>query len=128
MTNSRFLEKVSKIAFLLVLTASVVMLFMGQWKASLGIWVGALWMFLNCFFLLRIFELALCPEPRPKNRIFLTCLVKFPVLYLVGFFILTTRFFPVWSLLTGLSVYLLVFTIMWFRMNLSSKVIEGKAV
>lgn len=69
-------------------------------------WVGASWMFVNLFFLFKFIE-------RPKTFAF--AVVKFPVLYLAGFYILRTRFFSPVSLLAGLTAFLAAFLIVWVR-------------
>jgi len=83
----------------------------------LGILVSAAWMLVNSFFLMRLGGMVARPgtiDPaKQKNRIFALSLVKFPLLYLGGFFILKSRFFPVMSILTGLTVSLVILAGWW---------------
>ena len=65
--------------------------------------------------------MSLIPQSKPKNKIFAISMVKFPVLYLAGFFILKSRFFPIESILAGLSIFLAVFLVFWIRLNLSHR-------
>lgn len=83
----------------------------------LGILVSVAWMLVNSFFLMRLVSMAARPgvgDPaKQKNRIFALSLVKFPLLYLVGFFILKSRFFSVGSILTGLTIALAILAGWW---------------
>ena len=87
----------------------------------LGMIVSAAWMLVNSFFLMRLVKMAAVPAAanaaKQKNRIFALSLVKFPLLYVVGYFILKGHYFPVVSILTGLTVSLVILTGMWFRMR-----------
>lgn len=51
------------------------------------------------------------------KRILLYSLIKFPVLYVAGFFILKSRFFPLASILTGLTLFFAAFALTWLRVN-----------
>lgn len=92
-------------------------LFAGHWKSSLGVMTGFFWLFLNTFFLLQLVQMSLTPKVKSKDKIFVITVLKFPVLYLIGFFILQSRFFPVISILAGLSIFLAVFLISWIWFN-----------
>ncbi len=82
-----------------------------------GVMVGAFWVLLNVFFLFQLFEMSMNLREPKKGRILLLSVLKFPVLYLAGFFILKTRFFPVLSLLTGLTLFFMVLAIRVARAN-----------
>ncbi len=83
-----------------------------------GVLTGVAWMFLNAHFLMRLikigFENPQSPSVQQKKRILVLSVVKFPVLYLAGFFILKTRFFPIGGILTGLTLSLIVLVVWWF--------------
>lgn len=76
-----------------------------RWAAALG--VGFAWMYLNVFFLMRLLETAVNPESVTAGRkhVAVFALLKFPVIYLTGFFILQSRYFPMNGLLAGMTVF-----------------------
>ena len=73
-----------------------------NWAA--GFAVGGAWVFLNFYLLFQLLKIALS-QPARKNRIFVLSMLKFPVIYVAGFFILKSRFFPVSGVLTGLTIF-----------------------
>lgn len=87
----------------------------------MGILTGSLWFFLNSFCLYQLLEIGLGDKSKHKESVLIFSILKFPVLYLIGFFILKSRFFPVESLLSGLTLYLLSFGIVWMRHALAAK-------
>ncbi len=90
-----------------------------------AILISVVWMLVNGFLLMRLVKLAvtgsqLTPSQQ-KNKILVLSLLKFPLLYVVGFFILRSRFFPIGGILIGLTAALLVLTLVWARMNILSR-------
>ena len=85
----------------------------------LGVLVSSAWMLVNGFFLMRLVrmaaEVSAAEGLKRKNKVFMLSVIKFPVLYLVGFFILKTRFFSIGGIVTGLTISLLVFALFWLR-------------
>ena len=71
-----------------------------------GFFIGASWSTLNFLLTLRLLKAILLG--RDKGKLFIMCLVKFPVLYLIGFLILISKFFPVYSLFAGVPLILVV--------------------
>ncbi len=72
-----------------------------------GFITGALWSGINFSLTIALFKIALMRQsPRRLSAILM---VKFPLLYLAGFFILTSQWFPPMSLLAGLGASLLIF-------------------
>lgn len=67
---------------------------------------GAVWSAANVYLTRHIIKIALLQGD--KKRLALMLLVKFPVLYVGGFFILISGFFPLSSILLGLPVIFLV--------------------
>lgn len=91
---------------------------------GLGIWVSACWIFLNSFFLFRLMQIGFEPKVRRSDKILLLSILKFPVLYIAGYFILKTRVFPAYSILAGLSIFIFAFIVTWVRFNFDSRVPE----
>ena len=78
-----------------------------------GILVGAAWMYLNCFFLVRVTEIGFGYRKNSRGAVPLLLFFKFPVIYGAGYFILVSRFFPVFSLVAGITVFFVAFAIAW---------------
>ena len=90
----------------------------------MGILTGSLWVFSNSFFLYQLLEMGLHPKPNQKEKILIFSILKFPVLYVTGFFILKARFFPIYSLLLGLTLYFVGVGIVWIRYSLRGNQLE----
>lgn len=98
--------------------ASAGFLAFGRTASALGVWVGAAWIFLNTFFLFRLLSLGFeTPSAKKKERVLVLSVLKFPVLYVAGYFVLVSRVFPMDGILTGLSLYMAAFTLFWMKAN-----------
>jgi hypothetical protein len=95
-----------KINTVLVLVIASICLMQAKFSFCVGILVGAAWSTLNFILTINLLEMALLNKP--KDKLLLLLLIKFPLLYLLGFYILINKFFPVLSLLLGISTILLV--------------------
>ena len=71
-----------------------------------GFLTGAAWSLINLFLIINILKIAVLKKD--KNKLALLLLLKFPGLYLVGYLVLTSRIFPVLSLLSGATVVLVL--------------------
>lgn len=65
-----------------------------------GLLVAVVWSIANFLFLVTLLKIAVLRKSRAK--LIMLLLVKFPLLYALGFLILTSKVFPVASLLAGL--------------------------
>ncbi|HTL70647.1 MAG TPA: hypothetical protein VL404_05090 [Candidatus Eisenbacteria bacterium] len=99
----------------------------GRWPWALAVLVGGSWLFLNLFMLVSLMEMTLDPKGRKKDRVLIYSILKFPVLYVAGFFVLKSRFFPVGGVLTGLTLVLAAFVASWMRAGVASNRQVGKA-
>ncbi len=113
-----FFKGIAIPGFIVAAFAALVLLGLGHGIWSWGVLVSTCWIFLNTFFLFQLVEMGLNPAPKHKDKILLISILKFPVLYVAGYFILKSRFFPIYSLLLGLTLFMLVFTGAWLRTNL----------
>ncbi len=84
---------ISGVAFFLILKKEYL------WAA--GVALGTLWSIVNFWLLSRILNIGILRRKPAQLPFFLT--LKFPILYGIGFFILSMRIFPVGSLLVGVS-------------------------
>ncbi len=100
------LKKSIKLTIMIVLAAAMVLALMHRFNFALGLAAGSAWSIINFVLLIKILEIAILH--RDKEKLTLILLIKFPLLYLVGFFILTSKFFPAYSLLLGLGSILLI--------------------
>ena len=77
---------------------------MALWAA--GLTMAAIWSVVNFSLVVRILKIAILREPKTNLRRIL--MIKFPVLYLAGFWILNSRIFPTASILTGMGLALVL--------------------
>lgn len=95
---------------------------MKDWKFGAGVLVGFAWIYVNSYFLFKLFHMSFETKVKASDKILLISILKFPVLYVAGFFILKSRVFPVYSILTGLTIYFLSFVAAWIKLNFSAEV------
>ncbi len=75
-----------------------------MWMA--GFLTGAVWSGINFLLIINILKVAMLKKDKAQLTAML--LLKFPVLYLLGFLILISKVFPVSSLLSGAFLVLVV--------------------
>ena len=93
-----------KLTLFLVLAAAAVFVCLGKWRFAAGIVVGAAWSGVNVLVTIGLLKMAVLKKENSQLPAFL--LLKFPLLYLTGFLILYFKFFPVASVLVGLTAVL----------------------
>ncbi|MCG3177152.1 MAG: hypothetical protein MOGMAGMI_02120 [Candidatus Omnitrophica bacterium] len=93
----------------------------GRTAFAAGTLVGYTWMFLNGYFLFRLLDIGLNAQFHKKDQVLLLSIVKFPVLYVAGFFILRSGAFPVSALLIGTGLFFVALSAAWMKANLSGK-------
>lgn len=71
---------------------------------------GALWGIINLYFIKQLLYALLLEQPKNFLKIALLALIKFPILYAVGFWLLFTQNEASWVLLAGFSTVLLLST------------------
>ena len=112
--NPSFLRSVVKIGFGLAALAAVVAALTGHVAWALGDLTAACWMFLNLFFLYKLLEMGVrMNAQRHPGRMLVLAMLKFPAIYLAGFFILKTGYFPLDSILTGMTAFFIAIGISW---------------
>ncbi len=74
------------------------------WTAGLA--AAVIWSVVNFSLVIRILKIAVLKEPKVNLRRIL--MIKFPVLYLAGFWILNLRIFPASSILAGMGLALVL--------------------
>ena len=80
-----------------------------NFRFGAGILVGTIWGCANLYFLTNLITEIFSPgkEVR-KGKVLLIALVKFPLLYLIGYVLLIIKFFPPISLVLGFTLIFLV--------------------
>lgn len=79
-----------------------------DWIYSLGIFTGVLWGCANLWFIRQFTVNYITAGDRDARKLALFALIKFPVLYGLGFLILWLGWFPVVSFVIGFSLIFLV--------------------
>ena len=118
MAQNSFFKKAAVLGASFSLAAAAIFGLFGRIPWSLGVLVSAAWIFLNSYFLFRLVQIGLGPRIRQSDKILLFSTLKFPVLYLAGFFILKSRVFPVGGILIGLTLFMFSFALAWFHEKL----------
>lgn len=85
-----------------------------RWHDVLGICLGITWGLLNLYFIKQLLQSVLIPNKRNFLKIFVFILIKFPLLYFLGYGLLLIPYFSPWSLLIGFSLILILSTQNWF--------------
>jgi len=94
--------------FTAVITAAIVIALLAMHKLpwAFGFLIGALWSVANMLVTVQLLKIAILKKD--KSRLTVLLLVKFPLLYVGGAFILLSRAFPVSGILAGLAPLVLV--------------------
>ncbi len=101
------LEFISRIIRMTLILAVLIALFGSvyyNWQESLGILLGAVWGVLNLYFIKGVIVQVVTPKETQKSLAFILVVVKFPVLYVAGYFLLACGYFSPQSLLIGFSL------------------------
>ncbi len=111
--QEHFFKKVSLINALIFAACSLAVVLLGRAAWLGGVAVSMFWAYLNAFFLWRLVEMGLNQAPGSAKKLFPYLLVKFPLLYLLGFYILQSRFFEAEGILIGLTAFFAGVAIAW---------------
>jgi hypothetical protein len=109
-----FIHRVIKTSLIVAVLGFLFVTVYYNFRFGAGILVGALWGCLNLYFLTNLITEIFSPgkEVR-KGKVILVVLVKFPLLYLIGYVLLiikkgNIRYFPAVSLVSGFTLIFLV--------------------
>ncbi|MCK4857747.1 MAG: hypothetical protein KAT58_07260 [candidate division Zixibacteria bacterium] len=124
------LEFISRIIRMTLILAVLIALFGSvyyNWQESLGILLGAVWGVLNLYFIKGVIVQVVTPKETQKSLAFILVVVKFPVLYVAGYFLLACGYFSPQSLLIGFSlIFAVAFLKVLGRVLLKMDMIEFK--
>lgn len=103
-----FVNRVIKNSLVLAVICTVVAWFYGELSSGLGILAGAVWGSINLFFLTHLIQNCIVETPKHLFKIGMLLGIKFPLLYLTGYFLLAFDYFPIMALLWGFSITITV--------------------
>lgn len=99
-----FIHRVIKTSLILAFLIFLFVTFYYRFDYASGIFVGCGWGCMNLFFLTNLITETTNLKGVNKKRVLLLVLLKFPLLYLTGYFLLRINYFPVTSLLVGFTL------------------------
>jgi ABC-type uncharacterized transport system permease subunit len=99
-----FIHRVIKTSLILAFLIFLFVSFYYRFDYASGIFVGCGWGCMNLFFLTNLITETTNLEGINKKRVLLLVLLKFPLLYVTGYFLLRINYFPVTSLLVGFTL------------------------
>jgi hypothetical protein len=101
------LEFITRIIRTTAILALVVALYLTMYvagKTALGFLVGVTWSLVNLYFIKGLVTEVITPRETRKDVAVVLGLIKFPILYVGGFLIIASGYFPVIALLAGFSL------------------------
>jgi hypothetical protein len=99
-----FITRVIRTTAIVALLAALCLAVYFDWKYALGFLVGVAWSLLNLTVIRGLIKEVVSPHEARKNVAALLALLKFPLLYVAGYFILVSEWFSVSSLMIGFSL------------------------
>jgi len=99
---NKIIVQATKICVILTLAAVMAAVFLGKSNYILGVVSGSLWMGVNIYFTAKILSIATLKEDRSK--LWVSIMVKFPLLYLVLLFILVSKDISKAGVLIGITM------------------------
>lgn len=99
-----FITRIIKTTAVVSLVVSLCISYYFDWKIGLGFLVGAAWSLVNLFFIRSLIKEVVSPNEARKSITAVLALLKFPLLYVAGYFIVVSEFFSVYALLSGFSL------------------------
>lgn len=103
-----FIEDVIKATLAVSFIAGAFLSFFIDLPSGLGVLAGAVWSCANLFFIKALLQSFIGVRNKNKITIGSILLIKFPLLYLIGYWLLNSNYLPAESLLIGFSLILLV--------------------
>jgi hypothetical protein len=107
--SQKYFISLSITSLILAVLASLGSTVLGAPGLLSGIWSSLVWFLLNGFMVLSLFRMVFAEKTKAihrKRKLLLIGLVKFPVLYLAGFWLLVTPRVSLHGILIGFTAYL----------------------
>lgn len=105
------LEFINRIIRTSLIVSALTFLFVAVYRSfafGLGIFLGTAWGCVNLFFITETVKEAFSLKKPNKGKVLLILLVKFPLLYTAGYFLLRLKYFRAESLLIGFTLIFLI--------------------
>ena len=103
-----FIERTLRTASVLSLLILIFGSFYFGFAPSLSVFTGLIWGIVNLYFLSLLIRTTLKPDDVDKTSALVLLFIKIPLLYLAGYFLMTTSYFNPILLVVGFTVILLV--------------------
>jgi hypothetical protein len=104
-----FIHRVIKTSLVVAVLGFLFVSVYYDFKFGAGILVGTIWGGLNLYFLTNLITEIFSPDKEVRRgKVILIVLVKFPLLYLIGYVLLIIKYFPALSLVSGFTLIFLV--------------------
>lgn len=103
-----FITRIIKTTAIVSLVASLCISYYFDWRFGLGFLIGSTWSLVNFFFLRSLIKEVVSPDEARKTLTAMLALLKFPLLYVAGYFIVASQAFSVYSLLSGFSLVFVI--------------------
>ncbi len=100
------LKKAINLVALAAAIASIALIAANRLSWATGLLAATAWSIINFLLLTNIFGIALLQKS--GKALLAVLLIKFPILYLIGYLILVSKLFPVSSILTGLFTLIIL--------------------
>lgn len=99
--DSSFIKRTLYASLILTALAWAVVTFYFGWPYATGVALGSLWSIANLYLIRYVVERAITPGETVWGPVILALLVKFPLLYVSGYFVLAQSVYPVSAPLVG---------------------------
>ncbi|MGB5106353.1 MAG: ATP synthase subunit I [Candidatus Zixiibacteriota bacterium] len=99
-----FVTRIIKTTAVVSLVVSLCLSYYFDWKMGLGFLVGACWSLVNLIFIKSLIKEVISTNAARKTITAVLALLKFPLLYVAGYFIIAADIFSVYALLAGFSL------------------------
>jgi len=99
-----FITRVIRTSAITGLVVALCLALYYDWKFALGFLTGLAWSLVNLFFIRQLIAEVISPgKTVRKNLAAAFAIIKFPLLYVAGYFIIASGWFSIYALLIGFS-------------------------
>jgi hypothetical protein len=108
------IEFINRAIIITLVLALIAMILVGTsygWEQGLGVFAGATWGIINLFFIKRLMQSLISQNAKSYFSIVMLFALKFPLLYVLGFYLFRIEYFSPYSLVLGFSLFFLVLLI-----------------
>jgi hypothetical protein len=122
-----FINRILKSTAIFGALAAVAVTYYFGWQLGVGFLTGVCWSLANFLFLRGLIIQVITPEQTKKNLTIIFSVLKFPVLYVAGYFLATSGWFSLYVLLAGFSfIFLVIILKVLSRMMMGLEAISFK--